>query len=151
YEGSTAVYAHNDAAVQRAIFDTLTSAAATQYFVQTRGELGTLGDARGRITLLRRFPLDQLPQSYSDALPGLYFPPAQWTDNDADIALVYNPDKNLTAYIQDRYEFDLPAGTPAAVAIEMKYNATTAHLTKAATQDPDCLFWSFASGEGDFN
>ena len=33
----------------------------------------------------------------------------------------------------------------------MKCNATTAHLTKAATQDPDCLFWSFASGEGDFN
>ena len=151
YEGSTAVHARNDAAVQLMIFNTLTSAAAKKYFVQTRGELGTLGEARGRITLLRRFPLDQLPESYSEALPGVYFPASQWTDNDSDIALVYNTEKNLTAYIEDHYEFGLPAGTPATVAIQMKYNATTAHLIKAATQYPDSLFWSFASSEGDYN
>ena len=151
YEGSTAVHASDDAAVQLMIFNTLTSAAAKNYFVQTQGELGTLGEARGRITLLRRFPLDQLPDPYSEALPGVYFPASQWTDNDPDITLVYNTEKNLTAYIEDHYEFDLPAGTPATVAIQMKYNATTAHLIKAATQYPNSLFWSFASSEGDYN
>jgi 1-phosphatidylinositol phosphodiesterase len=112
YEGSTALYASDDAAVQLAIFNTLTSVAAKKYFVQTQGELGTLGEARGKITLLRRFPLDQLPESYSAALPGVYFPASQWTDNDPDITLVYNTAKNLTAYIEDHYEFDLVFSGP---------------------------------------
>jgi 1-phosphatidylinositol phosphodiesterase len=151
YEGSTTAYAQDNAAVQLAIFNTLTSDVAKKYFVQTQGELGTLGEARGKITLLRRFDLDQLPDSYSEAIPGVYFPASQWTDNDPDIALVYNTRKNLTAYIEDHHEIDLPSGAGAAVAIEAKYNATTAHLLKATTQYPDSLFWSFASSEGDTN
>ena len=151
YEGSTTAYAQNNAAVQMAIFNTLTSDVAKKYFVQTQGELGSLGEARGKITLLRRFDLDQLPASYSAVMPGVYFPASQWTDNDPDITLVYNSAKNLTAYIEDHYEIDEAAGTSAAVAIAAKLNATEAHLLKAATQYPDSLFWSFASSEGDIN
>lgn len=148
YEGSTTAYASNNADVQLAIFNTLTSPVAKKYFLQTQNEFGTLGQARGKITLLRRFNLDQLPASYSAAIPGIYFSPSLWSDNDPDISLTYNTAQNLTAYIEDFYEVDLPSGTPASVAIDAKYNATTAHLTKAATQYPDSLFWSFASAEG---
>jgi 1-phosphatidylinositol phosphodiesterase len=151
YEGSTKQYASNNADVQLAMFNTLTSDAARKYFVQAKGELGPLGEARGKITLLRRFDLDQLPQSYSDALPGLHFSPSLWFDNDPDIALVYNTQKNLTAYIEDYYGLDSPIGSGAALNIQWKYNATTAHLTKAATQYPDSLFWSFASSEYDLD
>ncbi|RDW77653.1 hypothetical protein BP6252_05706 [Coleophoma cylindrospora] len=145
YEGSTTLYAANDAAVQLSMFNVLTSDHAKKYFVQTQGQLGTLGEARGKITLLRRFNLDQLAESYSEQLPGLHFSPSLWTDNDPNIALTYNTEKNLTAYIEDYYGLDSPIGSGAALNIQWKYNATTAHLLKAATQDPDSLFWSFAS------
>ena len=87
YEGSTALYASNDAAVQLALYSALTTPAARSYFVQTKDELGTLGQARGKITLMRRFDLDQLPASYTDNLPGLHFSPSQWTDNSPYITL----------------------------------------------------------------
>jgi 1-phosphatidylinositol phosphodiesterase len=92
-----------------------------------------------------------LPASYSSALPGIHFSPALWTDNDPDITLVYNTAENLTAYIEDFYETDSGFGTSAAYNIALKYNATTAHLIKAATLYPDSLFWSFASSEYDIN
>jgi len=81
YEGSTTPYATEDAGVQLQLFKALSSPAARQYFLQTTGSFGTLGEARGKITLLKRFDLDLLPQSYSDALPGVHFSPANWTDN----------------------------------------------------------------------
>ena len=151
YEGSTTLYAHDDADVQLALFSMLTSPAAKKYFLQTKNEFGTLGQARGKITLLRRFDFDQLPPSYTDAIPGVHFSPAQWQDNSPDITLVSNTEKNLTAYIEDFYETDSAIGTSAAYNIELKYNATAAHLTKAATQSPDGLFWTFASSEYNAN
>jgi 1-phosphatidylinositol phosphodiesterase len=151
YEGSTTIHAQDDAAVQLALFNALTSPAAQKYILQTKDELGTLGDARGKITLLRRFDFDQLPASYTDAIPGLHFSPSLWTDDDPDITLVYNTEKNLTVYIEDYYETDSAIGTTAAYNIGLKYNATTAHLIKAATQYPDSLFWTFASSEYNLN
>jgi 1-phosphatidylinositol phosphodiesterase len=151
YEGSTTFYGTDNAAVQLALFNILTSNAAKKYFLQTKDEFGTLGQARGKITLLKRFDLDQLPASYSDALPGVHFSPSLWTDDDPNITLVYNTAKNLTAYIEDFYETDSAIGTSAAYNIDLKYNATTAHLIKAATSYPDSLFWSFASSEYDIN
>lgn len=148
YESSTTAYASNDAKTQLLIFNALTSPAAKQYFVQTKNELGTLGEARGKITLLRRFDMNQLPDSYSTALPGLHFPPDLWTDNSPDISLTYNAAKNLTAYIEDLYEIDAPQASGPALNIQWKYNATTAHLLKATQAGyEDSLFWSFASSE----
>ncbi|KAE8442488.1 hypothetical protein EG329_003331 [Mollisiaceae sp. DMI_Dod_QoI] len=149
YEGSTTAYAQNNAAVQLAIYNTLTTPAAERYFVQTKNEFGTLGEARGKITLLRRFSLSELPASYSDSIQGVYFSPDQWFDNNPDITLVYNSAKNLSAYIEDFYEPGQPFGMGAAYNIERKYNATTAHIIKATTQYPDSLFWTFASSEND--
>ncbi|RDL40070.1 uncharacterized protein BP5553_00049 [Venustampulla echinocandica] len=147
YEGGTTQYASNNAAVQMAMFNTLTSPSAKNYFLQTKGELGTLGQARGKITLFRRFDMDQLSSSYEAALPGLHFPPALWSDNGPDITLVYNEEKNLTAYIEDFYETGLEIGSSAELNIQLKYNLTAAHLLKATTESPDSLFWTWASSE----
>lgn len=151
YEGSTAKYASNDASIQLKLFNTLTSPVAQKYFVQKKDELGTLGEARGKITLMRRFDLDQLADSYTTAMPGLHFSPSLWTDNDPDIALTYNEKKNLTAYIEDYYEPATPAGSTAAENIQWKYNATTSHIVKAITEYPDSLFWTWASSENTDN
>ncbi|KAJ5933634.1 hypothetical protein N7454_005963 [Penicillium verhagenii] len=151
YEGSTALYASNDAAVQLSLFNSLTSAAAQKYFVQAKGELGTLGEARGKITLMRRFDLDQLPASYTDAMPGLHFSPSLWTDDSADITLVYNTEKNLTAYIEDYYQPLTPTGSNATENIQWKYNATVGNILKATTEHPSSLFWTWASSENTDN
>ena len=153
YEGSTTLYGNNDAAVQLQLYSLLTSPAAKKYFLQTANSFGTLGEARGKITLLKRFDMDQLPASYSD-LPGVHFSPANWTDDDPDITLIYDTATNATAYIEDFYETDSAIGTSAAYNIGLKYNATTAHLIKAASNASvyrDSLFWSFASSEYDTN
>ncbi|RFU27224.1 hypothetical protein B7463_g9103, partial [Scytalidium lignicola] len=68
-------------------------------------------------------------------------------NNDQDITLQYNSAKGLNADIEDFYEMDSPIGSPASLNITWKYNATTVHLKKAATEYPDSLFWSFASSE----
>jgi 1-phosphatidylinositol phosphodiesterase len=144
YEGSTAKYASNDAALQLKLYNTLTSPVARKYFVQKKNELGTLGEARGKITLMRRFDLDQLADSYTTAMPGLHFSPSLWTDNDPNIVLTYNEKKDLTAYIEDYYE---PSGSNATENIQWKYNATTSHIIKATTEYPNSLFWTWASSE----
>ncbi|KAJ5698705.1 hypothetical protein N7462_000710 [Penicillium macrosclerotiorum] len=151
YEGSTAKYASNNAGVQMELYNALTSPAAHHYFVQTKNELGTLGEARGKITLMRRFDLDQLATSYTNSLPGLHFSPSLWTDNSADITLTYNSDKNLTAYIEDYYEPLTPSGSNATENIRWKYNATTQNILKATTTHPDSLFWTWASAENTDN
>lgn len=93
--------------------------------------------------------MEQLPQSYADAMPGLYFSPDLWTDNDPAITLVHNSQENLTAYIEGFYSINSPIGSGAALNIQWKYNATTANILKATTEYPDSLFWSFASSEYD--
>lgn len=154
YEGSTKEFASNDATVQMLLYNALTTNAARHYFLQTKDQLGTLGESRGKIILMRRFDLDQLPQFYTNTLPGLHFSPNNWTDNDPDITLVYNTAQNLTAYIEDYYGIIISNGSTAADNIRYKYNATTAHLLKAASSLPeyrDSLFWSFASSENTDN
>ena len=136
---------------QQQTYDILTSNHAKQYILQTKNELGTLGEARGKITLLRRFDLSLLPDSCTDAMPGLHFSPTKWTDNSPNIELVYNPERQLTAYIEDYYEIGTADGTGPAVNIQWKYNATAAHLTKAINEHPGSLFWTFASSEHNQN
>ncbi|CAG8054196.1 unnamed protein product [Penicillium salamii] len=145
YESSTSAYASNDATLQLLLHNILTSPAARQYFIQNKDTLGKLGDARGKINLLRRFDLDKIPQSYTDALPGLHFSPRLWTDNGRDIELVYNAADNLTAYIEDYYQPLTPMGSDAKENIRWKYNATVKHIHKATKEHPDSLFWTFAS------
>ncbi|CAI7664027.1 unnamed protein product [Penicillium manginii] len=146
HESSTAKYASNNAELQLNLYNILVSAEARHYFLQKKDQLGNLGEARGKIILLRRFDLDQLDASYTEALPGLHFSPSLWTDNSPDISLVYNSKKNLTAFIEDYYQPLTPTGSSAVENIRWKFNATKRHLLKAATGNEDSLFWSFASG-----
>jgi 1-phosphatidylinositol phosphodiesterase len=158
YEGGTKVYASDNAAMQQALFDVLTAPHARQYLLQSPvNAFGTLGPARGKIILLRRFDLDNLPATAAAQLPGVHFSPASWTDNSPDITLVYNATTNATAYIEDYYQPLTPFGSSAQENIQWKYNATTAHLLRAAAvsgedgAEPDSLFWTFASSENDVN
>ncbi|KAH8894767.1 PLC-like phosphodiesterase [Thozetella sp. PMI_491] len=151
YEGSTQKGASNNAAVQAELFRILTSRAARKYFLQTKDEIGTLGAARGKITLFRRFDMDHSPASYEAELPGLHLSPANWPDDGKDFALVYNTAKNLTAYVEDYYEPDDIVGGGAVENIDAKFNATAAHLAKAAAEAPDSLFLTFASAEHNVN
>lgn len=143
YEGSTTPYAQNNAELQMAMYQTLTSPWAKVYIKQTHDVLGNLGDARGKITLFRRFDLSALPASYEASLPGLHFSPSLWTDNGPDITLHYAA--NGTAYIEDYYQPLTPQGSNASLNIQWKYNATVAHIEKAISSYPDSLFWTFAS------
>lgn len=120
YEGSTSQYATDDAGVQLQLFNALSSPAARHYILQTTGSFGTLGQARGKITLLKRFDLDMLPTSYSDALPGVHFSPNNWTDNSPNITLVYNTTTGGTAYIEDYYQPLTPQGSSAEENIQWK-------------------------------
>lgn len=144
FEGASIPHSANDLSVQTLLHSALTSPAAKRYISQTN-ELSTLGSARGKITLLRRFDLDLLPASATTSLPGLRFSPSAWTVNGPNITLEYNPE-HATAHIQDYYSPQTPAGAPAEENILAKLNATTRFFDYAASDSaPDELFWSFAS------
>ena len=120
YEPGTSMYSTNDAGLQRMMYDALTSPAAKQYILQNRGTIGTLGEARGKIILLKRFDLDMLPDSYSDLLPGIHFSPQYWTDNSPNLTLVYNITTGGTAYIEDYYQPLTEANSTYAENIQWK-------------------------------
>ncbi|KAJ5183812.1 hypothetical protein N7492_001428 [Penicillium capsulatum] len=145
HESETAKNPVNDETSQRHLYNVLTSEQARRYFVQAK-ELGTLGESRGKMTLLRRFSLDQLPASDVNTLPGLYFPLDRWPDNGAEFELTYNDTNKLTAYIGDYYHPETPAGSSVAENVKWKYDATTENLKRAVDEHPDSLFWTWASG-----
>lgn len=151
YEGSTVVNATFDATVQHMMFDILNSTTAAHYIDQTHDELPTLGAARGKAVLFRRFDLDELPEEYEAALPGLHLSPGLWVDNSKASSLAYNTVMNLTAYIEDYYEpDDLGDNSTAADNIDAKVNATVSHLELAISDTPGydgSLFITFASAE----
>lgn len=151
YEGSTVVNATFDATVQHMIFDILNSTTAAQYIDQTHDELPTLGAARGKAVLFRRFDLDELPEEYEASLPGLHLSPSLWVDNSKASSLTYNTAMNLTAYIEDYYEpDDLGDNSTAADNIAAKVNATVSHLELAISDTPsydESVFITFASAE----
>ncbi|EMC95942.1 hypothetical protein BAUCODRAFT_71222 [Baudoinia panamericana UAMH 10762] len=145
YEGGTIPGASQDAGVQLQLYNALSSPAARHYILQTTGSFGTLGEARGKITLLKRFDLDQILTAYGDSLPGVHFSPAAWIDNSPNITLVYNTATGGAAYIEDYYQPLTPSDSTAEDNIRWKINATEAHLQMAANTHPNSLFWTFAS------
>ncbi|KUI65251.1 1-phosphatidylinositol phosphodiesterase [Cytospora mali] len=151
YEGSTTVNATFDSTVQLMLFDILNSTTAAQYIEQTHDVLPTLGNARGKVVLFKRFDLDQLPDEYQEALPGLHLSPSLWTDDSKNITLTYNTVLKLTAYAEDYYEpDDLGYDSSVAANIAAKVNATITHLQMATSEyfnHADNLFITYASGE----
>jgi hypothetical protein len=65
----------------------------------TRLQLGTLGDARGKLTLLQRFSWALLPSGL-DKRFGIYLDGGQWTDNGKNIELTYSAAQQQIAYIE---------------------------------------------------
>lgn len=150
YESSTIADAASNSTDQSLLFDILNSTAAARYIEQTHDALPTLGEARGKVVLFKRFDLGALPAEYGEALPGLHLSPALWTDDGPDIALTYNKALNLTAFIEDYYEPELSTSSSASANIAAKVNATEAHLRLATSGHPSyahSLFITFASAE----
>ncbi|KAI0437673.1 PLC-like phosphodiesterase [Xylaria telfairii] len=145
YEGGTRANATSDARVQGKLFEALTSPAARRYVHQARGVLATLGDARGKIVLFRRFDLTALPAEFEAAIPGLHMAPGKWVDNSRGFELVYNDTiVNGSAFVEDFYhpgDYDTIASN-----IDAKFDAVQAHLRLAAEDDFDKLFVTFTSG-----
>ncbi|PPQ88174.1 hypothetical protein CVT25_005139 [Psilocybe cyanescens] len=128
------------------LYKILNTPLAQKYWVQTNGTLGTLGQARGKLTLLQRWSNDQLPSDLTKRI-GIPLDPGHWTDNGKAIELVYNVAESQIAFIEDFYQIDLPLGSGANAYIETKFDAVTAHLTNATLTNlnPDQLYISFAS------
>ncbi|KAF7323200.1 PLC-like phosphodiesterase [Mycena chlorophos] len=146
YESGTGT--PRDLKLEQLIYNLMNNAVAQRYWVQTNGTLGTLGEARGKLTFLQRYDYEFLPASATRL--GIHLPPEQWLDNTPIIEIVYNQKENLIAYIEDYYEIDgLPIGAGAAENIQWKFNATTAHIENATMYNRDSLYISFASSEHD--
>ncbi|KAJ7491264.1 PLC-like phosphodiesterase [Mycena latifolia] len=146
YESGTGT--PRDLKLEQHIYDIMTSSLASRYWVQTSGSLGTLGEARGKLTFLQRYSYDFLPASESKR-PGIQLSPSAWTDNSPAIEIVYNTTTNQIAFIEDYYEIGLPVGSGYAENIQWKFNATTAHIDNATKYNADQLYISFASSEHD--
>ncbi|KAI0847880.1 PLC-like phosphodiesterase [Daldinia vernicosa] len=155
YEGGTKEGAGFDGAVRDRLRGVLGSDAARRYIRQDSGRLGTVGESRGKIVLVRRFDMGG-DGAEDEVLPGLHLGPGQWLDNDRrGFELVYNRTSNETAYVEDYYEpSDLGANSTVAENIQAKMDAVKTHLEKAAAaagDAADSLFITFASGENDAN
>ncbi|KAK7035749.1 PLC-like phosphodiesterase [Favolaschia claudopus] len=146
YESGTGT--PRDLKLEQHIYDIMTSKLASKYWVQANGTLGTLGQARGKLTFLQRYTYNFLPASESKRI-GIQLPPNAWTDNSPSIEIVYNNAKQQKAFIEDYYEIGLPIGAGVAENVQWKFNATTAHLHNATTINPDQLYITFASSEHD--
>jgi 1-phosphatidylinositol phosphodiesterase len=108
-----------DSAFYIKLYNILSSPLAQKYWVQTNGtvsnyfailtmfstnsffKLGTLGEARGKLTLLQRFSYDLLPSNLIKRI-GIPLDPDHWTDNGKIIELTYNVAKNQVAFIEVR-------------------------------------------------
>lgn len=129
-------------------------------------QFGTLGEARGMLTLLQRFDYTLLPPQDGKRI-GIHLSASQWLDNYwPSFQLRYNAAKNQTAFIevrasnfwgaptvdcdhiQDYYEPYTSASTKENII--WKYNVTTAHIVEATKSSPDQLYITFASAEHDF-
>lgn len=106
--------------LQQHMYDLFQTGIAKKYWVQVNGtvsqchkhrenvltnlrtKLGTLGEARGKLTLIQRFDYSLLPSSASNRI-GIHLDPAHWTINGPDIELVYNTEQNQAAYIGVRH------------------------------------------------
>ncbi|KAG6856863.1 hypothetical protein H0H87_012680 [Tephrocybe sp. NHM501043] len=143
YEGGTGT--PYDIALEEHIYNIFQSDLAKKYWVQNNGTLGTLGQARGKLTLLQRFTYSLLPSTSSKRI-GIRLDGAHWTDNGKAIELTYNAAKNQVAYIEDYYYMDeLSADAGTSANVDLKYNTTTSHIQNAIQDNPDQLYISFAS------
>ncbi|KIM24702.1 hypothetical protein M408DRAFT_331671 [Serendipita vermifera MAFF 305830] len=129
---------NSTATLEQSIHDLVTGQDVADYWVQST-TLPTLGAARHKAILLRRFAFDLIPEATPvgiDASSG-------WSDNLAAFTISYSATNDLL-YIEDFYNVgasDLPS------AVDAKFGALSANLDLATTgSDTNQLYISFASG-----
>ncbi|OCF54396.1 hypothetical protein L486_07944 [Kwoniella mangroviensis CBS 10435] len=130
-------------ALQQSLYTTLTSSVAQSYLNPSTSISSTaLSAVRGKMTILRRFALDQLSSSQQtlgiDLTNG-------WSDNNADFSLTTSSGDKV--FIEDLYEpkADKIGLTPN---VNLKLNATTTHVSASSSKSKgDGLYISFASSE----
>ncbi|KAF9510424.1 hypothetical protein BS47DRAFT_1395962 [Hydnum rufescens UP504] len=110
-------------------------------------QLGTLGHARGKAILLRRFSWADLPSPTPSALPGVNLNDG-FADNDPDFVIPYNPLRNLSAHVEDYYA--IYGNDTVAQKVDTKVQAVAAHIQQAVQGvNNTSNFWmTFASGGG---
>ncbi|KAJ6608105.1 PLC-like phosphodiesterase [Mycena sp. CBHHK59/15] len=146
--GSKTLY---DKKFEELLSSTLNNEVAKRFWLQTSGQLGPLGPARGKLVLLQRFTYQFLPAPSNPF--GIHLDAEQWTVNGGDIRLVYHKEPRRIAYIQDTFRPLVPANSGAEANIAFKFEAVTRHLTNAmdvpAPRDhetDEALYITFASG-----
>jgi 1-phosphatidylinositol phosphodiesterase len=102
-------------------------------------QLPTLGAARGKLVLVRRFVLDTTVSPFG------YDFSNDWADNNASFTIQYLPSE--TAYIEDLYS--ITNATDFNNKVEIKLNAVVPNLELAQKDKNSQLFISFVSGAGD--
>ncbi|KAJ7244948.1 PLC-like phosphodiesterase [Mycena rebaudengoi] len=125
--GSNTVY---DKKFEELLFTGLNNEVAKKFWLQTSGELGTLGAARGKLILLQRFTYQFLESSRNPF--GIHLGADQWIHNGGDTRLTYNQEPKRVAYIQDTFRPLVPPNSGAEANISFKIELLTRHLTKAS-------------------
>ncbi|KAF7291351.1 PLC-like phosphodiesterase [Mycena indigotica] len=144
-EGSLTTY---DEKFEAMLHASLTTPVAQQFWLQTKGRLGTLGEARGKLVLLQRFTYEFLPALGETHEYGIHLGAAKWTPNGADIKLVYSAEPRRVAYIQDNFMPLVPHNSGPDANISAKFAVVTTHLDKAistSSNATEALYVSFAS------
>ncbi|KAF7319704.1 PLC-like phosphodiesterase [Mycena kentingensis (nom. inval.)] len=145
-----------DEKFERILHETLTSPASAPFWLQHRGRLGTLGEARGKMVLLQRFTYELLAGHEEQHEWGIHLGAKRWTHNGPDTELVYSeaPAPRRVAYIQvwthptadcrpgrpsrtvqDEFMPRVPPNSGFAATIAKKFAVTTAQLQRAIAAD----------------
>jgi 1-phosphatidylinositol phosphodiesterase len=158
-----------DLNLQQTILRLLTEGRGRSYWSQLAGQLGTLGECRKKLSLLRRFDWSLVPTSSHIGIDLFQ----DWQHNSAFFPITYNQstsshlpnaDQNSTqassitppistldqisspvkiAYIEDHFLLEQETEVEK---ITTKFNAVIAHLDRARTMNLDQLHITFASG-----
>ncbi|KAF7319702.1 PLC-like phosphodiesterase [Mycena kentingensis (nom. inval.)] len=147
-EGSHTTY---DEKFERLLHETLVSPASAPFWLQHRGRLGTLGEARGKMVLLQRFTYELLAGHGEQHEWGIHLGAKRWIRNGPDTELVYSeaPAPRRVAYIQDEFMPRVPPNSGFAATIAKKFAVTTGQLERAIAADDsgaeEALYVGFAS------
>ncbi|KAJ7244940.1 PLC-like phosphodiesterase, partial [Mycena rebaudengoi] len=113
--GSNTLY---DKKFEELLFAGLNNEVAKNFWLQTSGELGTLGAARGKLILLQRFTYQFLESSQNPF--GIHLGVDQWIHNGGDTRLTYSQEPKRVAYIQDTFRPLVPPNSGAEANISFK-------------------------------
>ncbi|KAJ7635287.1 PLC-like phosphodiesterase [Roridomyces roridus] len=120
-----------DKKFEEILYKTLNNDVGQKFWLPGAAELGKLGAARGKLVLLQRFTYQSLESSPPANPHGIHLGADRWTDNGADIRLVYSEEPRRVAFIEDEYKPLVPSNSGAHQNISKKFEIVVAHLNQA--------------------